>query len=86
MKDRIMKNEDEDFVNLHAEVQYKYIFSDYFKGYCNEVTYSLKLDPGRFFIRYKIEQLKTEYRCIINTVSSEDIHIQDAKMGKKEQN
>lgn len=27
---------------------------DYFKGYANEVTYHLKLKPGRYILRLKI--------------------------------
>lgn len=86
MKDKILKNEDGDFLRFQSEIQYECVQSDYFKGYHNETTYLLKLQPGRYYMRYKIQQLKTEYRCIINMVSGEEIVISDAKKDKNEQN
>lgn len=59
---------------------YEHIFSDYFKGYAKDLCFHLKLKPGKYFLRCKIEKLRVEYRSMINIVSSCPVKLIDAKM------
>lgn len=59
---------------------------DYFKGYASDVTYHLKLKPGLYILRLKIEKILPEYRAILNTTSSKEVTISEGKMSKGEQN
>jgi len=43
----------------------------------------MKLKPGRYFLRFKVETLRVEYRANINIVSSTHVKISDPKLDKK---
>lgn len=65
---------------------YEYVMGEYFQGYSNELTYNLELKPGKYYMRIKIEQKQSEYRCQINsTAINGKIKIFDPKLNDKEQ-
>lgn len=37
--------------------KFEYVKGDYIKGYSNDVSYHLKLKPGNYILRLKIEKL-----------------------------
>jgi hypothetical protein len=50
------------------------------------VTYHLKLKPGLYILRLKIEKIFPEYRAILNITSSREVAISEGKMTKNDQN
>lgn len=74
LRETILKNEEGYFLNP-SNSKFEHVLSDYFRGYANEATYHLKLRPGKYIIRLKLEKLLPEYRGILNITAAEDTAI-----------
>jgi hypothetical protein len=74
----MLKNEEGYFLPL-SNHKYEYIAGDYVKGYSNDVTYHLKIKPGSYILRIKVEKLLPEYRVLFNLTSSSETHISEGK-------
>ena len=86
MREKFLDNDDDEIGFIASNNHYEYILGDYFKGYSEDVSYNLSLKPGKYFIRLKSEQKKSEYRCYLNTVSvGTEIKISDSRMERTEQ-
>lgn len=54
MKEKMLENEDGDFLYGKSTMQYEWIEGTYFKGYDNTCTFLLKLKAGRYYLRFKM--------------------------------
>jgi len=59
--------------------KFEYVGGDYVKGYTNEVTYHMRIKPGSYVIRLKVEKLLPEYRVLLNVTSSSETMISENK-------
>ena len=58
VREKFLDNDDDDIGFIASHTPYEYVFSDYFRGYSQEVTYNLTLKAGKYFLRLKSEQMK----------------------------
>lgn len=56
----------------------------YFHGYASTLTHLLKVRPGRYLFRIKIEKLFPEYRAVLNVTSNREVVISEAKLNQNE--
>jgi hypothetical protein len=84
LRENILKNEEGYYLNP-ANSKYEHVWSDYFTGYSNDATYHLKLRPGKYIIRLKVEKLLPEYRALMNITCSAESVMGEWKVGKREQ-
>lgn len=60
---------------MRPNEKYEYVRGDYFRGYKSDVTYHLKLKPGKYILRVKIEKMLAEYRARLNITSNAEVKI-----------